>query len=383
MAGYFKTLWLIASTVLVLACSGKTRPGTTIGQAIDQFNPQFMELVELEGSQRFFSYDRYAKRLNFVEPGTQALSFSAILGDRGPERYWISGPHGKSLIDLSGKNVDVRIGDTSTRVLSLAGSIIAYTQDLEQGYFIFVDEFFSIALLQLGDDGAVLKKWIGGPILEGSFRILAGEIVSGGKFVLATTQSKLIVVDLAATLQNQAWSFQSIGQSQNDVSWMGRVPNRSDRILSYNGLDIRLISLTDAAVLDSKRIGSRVKVSKRGISHIGFFDGAGLPAVVYSQDGETLKVFVSPIAEDQLIFSYLQADSLVALSAKNKVYKLRLTDGLVEQSLDIDINGQIGLGAHSLVIVHDSPLGSIEILNLDQGDATTLSNFNLSVLQTQ
>lgn len=383
MAGCFKVLSFITSILLFMACSSGSGPGTTIGQVIDQFDPQFMESVEVDGSQRFFAYDRYAKRLNFVDAGTQELSFSPILGDRGPERYWISGPQGRSLIDLSGKNVDVRIGDSSTPVFALAGSIVAYTQDPEQGYFVFVDEFFSIAILQLGNDGSVLKKWIGGSILDGSFRILAGEIISGGKLVLATTQAKLIMVDLAETLRSQAWSFQTLGENQSNVSWMGRIGQRSDRVLSYDGQDIRLINLNDASVLDIMRIGSKVNVSKRGLSHIGFVNTSGLPAIVYSQDGETLKVFVSPVAEDQAIFSYLQADSLVALSAKNKVYKLRLSDGLVEKSLDVDISGQIGLGVNALVVVRDSPLGSIEMIKLDQGESTTRSNFNLSVLQNQ
>ncbi len=383
MAGYFKALLGSASLVFFFACSSQSRPGSTVGQAIDQFDPQFMESALVEGNQRFFAYDRYAKRLNFVEPGTQALSFSPILGELGPERYWISGPQGNSLIDLSGKNIDIRIGDSSSRVLSLAGSIVAYAQDSEQGYFIFVDEFFSIAMIQIGNDGAVLKKWIGGPILDASFRILAGEILSGGKFVLATSSAKLIVVDIALSLQNQAWSFQAIGQSQKNVSWIGKVGQRNDRILSYNGLDIQLIDLADASVLDTKTIGSNVKASKRGLSHIGFIDASGLPAIVHTQDGEKLKVFVSSIAEDQPIFSHLQSDSLVVLSAKNKVYKLRLADGLVEQNLDVDLSGQIGMGAHALVVVHDSPLGSIEMVNLDLGEKTTVTQFNLSVLQSQ
>ncbi|RYZ57804.1 MAG: hypothetical protein EOP07_08875 [Proteobacteria bacterium] len=370
--------------VSVAACSqSKTDEKYIIGTAIDQAGTGgTMQSFEEAGKVYFSSFDSVGRRLNFVDPQTNDLSFSPELGDAS--HVWLSTKVDGFAFDVKGSSVAVRSNgfQSTIEVLKLAGSITSWASDLPQGYVAFVDEFFSIGLLQIDPSGSVLRQWTGGPIINGLNSVIAGEMAEGGKLLLLVNGGSLLVVDVAATLEAKAWTFQQRDLGLNNPSWIGKVEGRNDRALVYDSVGMHLVDLTLGTVLQDLSIRSYVTPSKNGLDHAFYYDYTTQNIVIVRTNGpDSIQESRFKLSNPNVRQSFLSTDNLVIATDDGSIIKFRLSDGLVAAKYNLKGIGRLGLSEDYVVAMYESALGAIEILNLDNGESKLFNAFNLSSLQ--
>lgn len=381
----FKFNKAVIVSLLLVACSGPNDDEKfKIGTPIEQVDAQKMQLFEENGASYFYSFDSAGRRINFVDPSGGSLAFSSDLGSGQNGQAWLASTKDSYAFSLQGGTVSLyspRTGGIS-QILKLPGTVNSYAADFPQGYVAFVDEFFSIGLLKLSADGEVLGQWTGGPIFEGQQTIVSGEMIDGGKLVLATNQGNLFVVDVDASIQAESWVFNSLAPGFTNPSWVGRVEGREDRVLVHDQRRLSLVDLSSQTILDSNTVSQFASTSKNGRDHVYYYESSsGYNVIVSTKDGESLTDDRVKVNADNNISSYLSETSVVILTRDNEIMKIRLEDGLVQGSYSNRADARVGLSEGFAVSMYDSPLGYIEVLNLDSGAKTEFKAFNLSVLQ--
>jgi hypothetical protein len=341
-----------------------------------------MQSFEEGGKVYFSSYDAIGRRINFVDPQANGLSFSPELGDAS--HAWLSTKVDSYAFDVSGDSVAIRSNafQSSLNVLKLAGMIKSWAADLPQGYVAFVDEFFSIGLMQIDVSGNVLKQWTGGPIINGLNSVIAGEMVDGGKLLLLVNGGSLLVVDVAASLDAKAWTFEQRDLGFKSPNWIGKVEGRGDRALVYDTVGMHLVDLSSGVILQDQSTRSSVTPSKNGIDHAFYYDYSTQNIVIIRSNGpDALQESRFKLNDERVSQSYLSADSLVVATEEGSVVKFRLSDGLVTAKYNLRGKGRLGLSDDYVVAMYESALGAIEILNLNNGQSKMFNAFNLSALQ--
>ncbi|RYZ82932.1 MAG: hypothetical protein EOP04_21025, partial [Proteobacteria bacterium] len=328
----FRNLCFLVLAFLPLACSvGDDHGKHIIGSPINQINPRAFQLFEEGSEQRFYSFDNYGKRMIFIDPVRKNVEFSADLGERGLGQAWLAANENLYSFHIKGGSVFVvKSGAIEpVEVIKVAGSIRSYAADEKEGYYAFVDEFFSMALLKVGADGNVLSQWTGGSIINGVSNVVAGEMLAGGKLALLTDQQSILIVDINQTLVNQAWVYEEIPGGFKSPSWLGKVDGRNDRVLVLDEDSLDLIDLANRVVVASESI-KNVSVSKGGRDHVYTYDfTADKYSFYFAGPMDTIAKSEIKLTGNSPEQTYLSAESLVLKTDRKNIIKIRLSDGLV------------------------------------------------------
>ncbi|MBF0443420.1 MAG: hypothetical protein HQK54_16050 [Oligoflexales bacterium] len=383
---FFTMLTLYAAT---LSCSEKSAKfssnESTIGRTIEPASSQTMNMLAQGGKTGFFAFDRYSRRINVIDIETGNLAFSGPIDQATEGDFLVSSKNNQYIMIVSKNKVFIQNIAANTRVqaLKLAGSIGAYALDMNAGYYAFVDEYFSVGLMKLDTDGKILSQWTGGPVLEKKFNTVAGEMLPGGQLVLVSKEGELLKIDADKSLQKRSWVFENQPFSFSNPTWVAQVPGRSDRVMVLDSKGLYLIDLSSAATIDKKDLsGISPSTSKNGLCHIHFADLAtGYYNLISSKDGDHLDSFYLRDYGYKLSNTYLTDEYLAASVEGRKIVKIRLNDSLVNSVMDMTDGAKVGFNENKVVLMHDSPLGFIEILDLESEEKTIFSSFNLEYLQ--
>lgn len=374
---------IVMLTALLVSC-GKASSDQEfiIGTPIDQGTDGTLQSFEEGGKVYFSTFDQLGGRLNFVDPAAQTLSFSPRLGN--PGNAWLATKDDRFAFHVSVDTVQIQTSafQTSTPILKLTGTIKSWAVDFPQGYFAFVDEYFSIGLLQIDGSGQVLKAWTGGPIINGLKTVIAGEMVDGGKLLLLVDDGTLIVVDVAASLEAKAWKFEQRTLAFNKPSWIGKIEGNGTRAMIYDSIGLHLVDLTNDVILQSVAIRSYVTPSKNGLDHVYYYDYTTQNLAIVRPDGpDRLLETRVKLVDEKVSQTYLSSNNLTVSTASLNVLRFRLSDGLNTGKYTLKGNGRLGLSDSYAVAMYDSALGAIEIINLENGQSKMFQSFNLPVLQ--
>ncbi len=364
---------------MLFACGQNKDYGeNTIGTPIDQGGRNgSMQVFEMSGNVYFSSYDQASGRINFVDPQVESLSFSPKNLDTS--HTWLATKSDSYAFDVSKREVKLLSNgfSSSQSLFNLAGEIESWAVDLSQGYVAFVDEFFSIALVQLDSTGQVLKKWTGGPLIDGSRTVLAGEMMPGGKLLFLIDDGSLLLIDMEATLTSERWVFESKDFQFIKPDWIGRVEEGSDRALVHDANGLHLVNLSTGSKLETLALAANLTFVKNGIHHAYYYESASESLVLIrptSQD--ELQEVRLKIGAKGILQSYLSQEYFVALDEEGNVTKVRLSDGLVLVSKPLKGVARVGLSENYVVAMYESALGAVDVWNLDQGTTKSFQAFN-------
>lgn len=390
MAFSIKKFLLPLGSALILSCSAAPSDRFQIGESIEQVDANTMQVVEADGKATYYAYDPYSRRINFVDSASDTLQFSRDLGPTSAGRFWLASQTSSYYFDIKGNSISLTLpeGESSQEILRMAGIIKSYAADFSQGYFAFVDEFFSIGIIKMSAAGTLENKWIGSSIINGELNGVAGDMVPGGHLVLVTDKGTLVNIDLAATLANETWSHVDHALNFNQANWVGRVDGAADRVLILEYQKLNLVDLSAGAVLASVTFpaGTIPSDSKRGQDHIFYYSSASDKFnVIFPDTPNTLRELPIKLIGSRPVLTYLAGQSLTALTESQKIIQVevRPADAVVTTSTEIDAKGKIGLSANVGLVMYDSPLGYMKLFHLDTGSSTTFEAFNRENLQSQ
>jgi hypothetical protein len=152
--------------------------------------------------------------------------------------------------------------------------------------------------------------------------------------------------------------------------------------------------VNSGAVLDNEALGTFVSRQKTGRVHIRSLDAATDKwKFVTAGDGESLSRFELPNSDNLKLASLVEQTYLtdkninVVMKAganmNRRVFTVRLSDALVERSVDIGDQTTIGLGEDEFSAMESSALGLLSINNLRTGETRSFKGYNRKLLQQE
>jgi len=369
-----------------------TTPGV-IGAAVNQ-DPLVWRFFTSGGAPVFYGYDHYAARMDVVKAGIAEVQTSAVLPVPARTDSWFAGPGGKFYFAFEDREIYVINPNDGARtsVKKSPGKILSVAADEAQGLYAFVDEYYSVTLVSVGQDGQIAGQWTGGPVLGQGVVIAAGDILPGGTLMVVTDKNTVALIDVKASIDKSAWSFRQFDLTLTGMNWVAPAAGRTSRALLTDSHGIYLVDTQGGKVLDSVLPTTKFYVQKTGKPHLRYFDEQSKAWIFISAgDGDTLQKqqLTSPgaISSDQdfelihLTKDYVNAVSAGTAGRSRRVLSVRFSDALVAVADDIDGASKVGFSDDAFVEFHPSPLGAIQITDLRSGSKQFFNGFNRQQLQ--
>ncbi|SMF51972.1 hypothetical protein [Pseudobacteriovorax antillogorgiicola] len=384
---------LLALSMLLLmsmksSCSSKV--GTVngdIGTPIEEVGVIDTNSSPSDDQALFYSYDAYAGRLNLLDGSSQTLRFSEtwqVQGD-GLDQAWIAGPEGRFFFGVKDDQLYIyRSGEAGELVNDFAGKLNSYASDPEQGFYVFVDSFLSILVLKVSEDGNIAGSWLGGSILDGESSIKAGDILTGGVFLIATTDGTLLSIDMEQSIAQQTWVTQEHSPAIGNPTWIADTGYQGAHALILDSDNVLyLFDAIDGTIVQQEEVKSVLTRSKSGDDHLIVRRDDNNAYLIHGSDGTAWQEYLLPslsvtLKETKVGDGYLMA---VATGSVSQFYKLRLSDGLVERRVEIKSYDKVGFTTDHIILFQDSPLGYIQMIDFDSSEEVIFSGFNLDSLQ--
>lgn len=100
------------------------------------------------------------------------------------------------------------------------------------GYMVMQDDSKTAALVKINGAGNVTGNSTLGQIVYGNVTMLAGDIDDFGTLVLALSDGKIALVDIAQTVSNNTWTItDSFASTLTDINWLAPMHDGSHQIL--------------------------------------------------------------------------------------------------------------------------------------------------------
>ncbi|MBM4252148.1 MAG: hypothetical protein FJ146_09275 [Deltaproteobacteria bacterium] len=347
------------------------------------------------GERVFYGYDSYVKRINRISSNATTVQQSSQLSVPAQTDSWFAGPEGKVFFTIDDKALSTLNTESgvSTPVKTFAGRVISVAADATQGYYAFVDQYFAVTLLTMGQNGSVESQWTGGPLLGDGVTISAGDILPGGKLLIAGPGGALALVDIRESITKNSWQFQKIQLTDSTgLNFVAPVVGRSDRAIVGSTKSMSLLNVDSGAVLDNEVIGLYASSQKTGRVHVRYLDSATDKwKFITAGDGDSFARFELPNSDNLKLATYVEQTYLTDKNLNavmkalpgisRRVFTVRLSDALVERSIDIGNETTIGLGDDEFSAMEPSALGVLSIYNLRTGVAKSFKGYNRKLLQ--
>jgi hypothetical protein len=389
-------------SVLASGCGGPSSVGTSgstsgvVGATINS-SPNAWRFFTAGGERVFYGYDPSSKRINRISMNASGVQTSNKLSVPAQTDSWFAGPEGKVFFTIDDKSLSLLNPETgaSTLIKTFAGRVISVAADAAQGYYAFVDEYFAVTLLTISQTGSQESQWTGGPVLGDGIAINAGDILPGGKLLVASNGGKLALIDIKESITKGAWQYTKLELTDTaNLNFVAPVAGRSDRALVGSSSSVSLLNVNSGAVLDNEALGTFVSRQKTGRVHIRSLDAATDKwKFVTAGDGESLSRFELPNSDNLKLASLVEQTYLtdkninVVMKAganmNRRVFTVRLSDALVERSVDIGDQTTIGLGEDEFSAMESSALGLLSINNLRTGETRSFKGYNRKLLQQE
>lgn len=416
----FKNILLLGMIVVKLACSSGSAPRghspqntNTIGDKLQSYMPRYM--LGMENTNIITAYDSQVKRIHQFDLATSALVRSFPVRDANNHNI-LAGSSGRYLIDIADGNLDLikEDGTTTDIPLNFPGTPATAAFSPEEGIFAIVDEFDSIGLLEVADDGSIVNSWMGGSKLGEQSVALAGDVLSGARLVVSMSDKSLGIIDIKASMEQEKWVFEKTEAFASSVDWIARIPNQDDWIMATSQSSLFVYDVVSKAVISEQSLdGKQIRGRFRDLSpHVYMQDIANVEVAAMSEPAAYRTVQKNSNAYDaayltnqtvqaytvnndgvlssyslqsnlyEVDYSVLDVDKeILSVVEQSTVYRVRLSDNLVLTRLQSKSGAKTGITADYVFFQYDSALGYCEKASYEQSEEIEIiEGFNIEYL---
>lgn len=411
----------LTAFILLTSCSSDSDVGL-IGQRLSQqaglYNSYGID------TKNIFVVDSMTNRILGVNSEKMTLDYEFTLSNPGEEHYVAVDANEKFVIDFSKKHLQV-IGLDGGRYdnpIKFQGTPASVAYGPASRTMVMQDDLKSIGILKLGETGAIEKSWLGGPLVADGKNVTAGDLDKAGRMILSVSDNSLTLVDIDATLAQQAWQTSSFTTTLTGINWVAPDQNIADMTLVASDTKLGLINLATQTLSDSidfpaSAIGKTtmslanftaqpdyfyrtpyyynqqklIGLSKSGKPHaIVRASSASEPVLLYAgSDGKIKSHPLQKAASGYYLQSYLSNDAkeLVVMIQPNyreiSVLGLRLSDNLVIRQTTVPRVGSAQINNKLLFIDHQTGLGRLDLHSLADDTVKTVEGYNFDFLRNQ
>jgi hypothetical protein len=402
-------LLTLSLSILVSCGSGSPRTQAVgiIGEKLGDLTP-LLNATGIQASQ-IYLVDKPTNRILKVDLASLNLMKSHEISRPGELHSLASGADGSYVIDFSNKHLEIigSNGERQDRPFAFQGTPVSAAFNGATGTFVMQDDLQSIGLMLLASDGTVLKSWLGGPLFGTDKSLVAGDIDSSGRLILATSDKSIVMVDVEKSVDAKNWEFTSFDSKLDGINWIAPDSSQDDLSLVVSNNEIAVLNVKTQVITErldlalgdiltetnpsevlgkiALEVHSLVLVgkSKLGKPHV-FIDDvfSDRTSVVYiNSSGKLAQHELPNTGRTKQAESFLNTNAeelTVLISADNsqRVTKLRISDNLVVLDEKIEVNGDVKLGKDTLFINRNSPLGYLEAYDLSDMASRKLTGFN-------
>ena len=412
----------ILTQLIIISLISCSRQGGDVG-VIGQSLGQQTTLYNSYGiaTKHVFLVDRATNRILGLNTDTMTLDHQFELTNPGEDHYVAVDTNEKFVIDFSKKHLQV-INLSGTRYLGTLGFLgtpVSASYNPTARIMIMQDDLYSVGILKFAEDGEITDSWLGGPLLAEGKVITAGDIDKSGRLILSASDGSILVVDIEATLAQDAWQFISFAAGLADINWIAPDPSNADLVLAASEYNLGVINISTQTLVDSIELKGTTSAktgglfykddsfgpsymyddyyekqrtigfSKAGKPHVIARSSAGAAPVLYyaGADGKIKTHTLQNAPEGYYRQSFITPDStelVVMLQTdygKSRVLGLRLTDNLAIIDQTLDSNGTANFNNKILFLDFETGLGRLDLHDLKTGSSKTIQGYNFDYLR--
>lgn len=268
--------------------------------------------------------------------------------------------------------------------LPLLGKIESVAFEPTRHFLVISDEFQTMVLLVLDESGTPTASWKGGARISEDLVVRSGTMMSDGRLVLALGATTIGIVDVAATVQAQAWQYTTFEVADaTDMKWITPVPDQSDTVMVIDGTRVLSLNVATGAILGQEDLAAATTLGyyRDYVPHVIVRDSSSLDSkihnVIYVAADGTLAKSEIIGTDRQISETMLAADGTLtvvynpktswsnsyekdedgAYFGPREVYRFRLSDnaGLDKSSISDSVN--LAITPNYLFMLYPSRLG--------------------------
>ena len=397
----FNNYLIFIAMSVVLACSNGSGSRqahspdntNTIGDSLQTYMPRYM--LGMDNKNIITAYDENVKRIHQFDLTSSSLVRSFPVR-RANKHNILTGRTGSYVIDIADGNLDLitEDGNSTDIPLSFPGTPATAAFSPEEGIFAIVDEFDSIGLLEVNEQGAIVNSWMGGSKLGEQNVALAGDVLSGARLVVSMSDNSLAIIDIRATMEQKTWVFESTEAFSSSIDWIARVPNQENWILATSQESLFIYDIANKVVLDELSLSNkRILGRYRDLSpHVYMEDVASgesgtttttqnAQIYIIGTDG-TLSTYALQSNLYQVDYSVIDAEQgILSVIEQSTVYRVRLEDNLVLTRVESKSGAKTGITSDYIFFQYNSALGFCEKASYEQSEEIeTIEGFNIEYL---
>lgn len=243
-------------TLALSACAYQERPSTDhsednlIGQNLSAVSSISTESDSDQS--KIAMYDATVCRIHQFDLSTGTWERTFIPTIRGGTHKIMFEPSGNYVIDLVDAHLSIfnKNGRLQDPDLKFVGAPKNASFRPSLGYMVMQDDSKTAAILKIDSMGNVSGRASLGQIVYNDISMVAGDIDDSGQLVLAMSDGKIALIDLAQTLATGAWSVTTTFNSNlSGINWLAPMHDGSHQILAKTKEDAN--GNTTIAVFDT------------------------------------------------------------------------------------------------------------------------------------
>lgn len=391
----------ITIALLVSACSvgigndpdPSNEPGV-IGQKLEDITPLFNGYGI--ASKTLFLVDEPTQRILEIDlEQYKVINALTLLKPENPHTL-VSSYTGLYVLDFSTKHLQIirAGGSRDDRPFPFQGTPVAAAFNPVKGILAMHDDLQSIGLLMLSEIGVVIKSWLGGPLIDKGKSLLAGDIDSSGRLLLAVSDQTIATVDVEGSVDAGAWKFESFATDIPDIRWLAPDSQQADKSLllakdAIGVADVLAKAVSEKIVLSEKKlvvIGSSKMIKPHVVTRNTQNDREEIHYI--SSEGKLVSQELPRRANGGYSVSYLSANAaelviLVSEGDAHRVTRWRLSDNLVVLDETVRSQGDVQLGPDILIVNKKSSLGYLQVHNLSDSSVREIKGYNFDHFSRQ
>ena len=425
---YVLVFSLIANTLTVGCTMGNLKDKDNksekiIGQPVNQLS----KVVNVDESNKSFVsvYDKTVHRIHVFELNEPKHESSFAVTNPEQKHFVINDPKARYIFDLSQRDFTIhrQNEDKPESLVQLLADPVSTAYNAEKNIFVIYDENQNTNIIQVSEDGKVLKVFTAGGALYNKVSINCGDILPDGNLILAMSNGDIVIIDTQKTLDNQTWEIKTKFTTPilNPI-WLAPMNNNQVIIYTRSYHDNTFLSedhkmyLVDLStqVTSNETILSQtnlVKLSKEEYPHLVFskYSEMGNQVetqhdLVYFKDqafqqksirrlnniiygsyldvtANTWTISESTESTNQILRRWSIFNDNNLDKVQRRILKYSTQNLTLLNAISIEPNVEVKLSSHSALNLFESPLGFAKIINLDNNSTSILKMFNLKYLK--
>ena len=398
--------------VFLYSCAQNFNPDSTgytgaIGEKLTGSSALSDSSGQADRTQMVF-FDKTVRRIHHFDLTTMKMIKSLTVDNPDAQHSVIFDQNLGLIVDFSVGHLTLfdRDGVPTKNPVQFAGKPTSAAYRASTGTLAVYDDLSNVAIFKFDANGRIAQKWMGGSLLDSSSgaTIECGDLNNNDELILALSDGKLAVVDLAQTLATETWAFRTVATGLTDINWIAPVRGSTDLMmaLSKNGTYenvISTVSLADGSANSVTTTGSVVIASKNKDPHVIVRENYSYNAKMYYATASGLasprtlsttlgNVFDSRLSIAENSWTVLEGDRTYSWEYRNSEYEFsnrvlkryRFSDMLALPKSALPDKADLSASSAYVVALYPSELGLLERISISDGSKQQLKLFNLGHL---